>query len=123
MTVLAWSASTGWVSSPWLWKAYLKRRRTSCHDVNSAPAALIGSLARDLRVHGRGIGVRLLADAIHRVLVAAKTLPLIAVIAEVNDAHAAVFYNSFGFRPFPRPPERAFLLTASVMTALNGQKP
>lgn len=90
---------------------------------DSAPAALIGSLARDLRVHGRGIGVRLLADAIHRVLVAAKTLPLIAVIAEVNDAHAAVFYDSFGFRPFPRTPERAFLLTASVMTALNGQKP
>lgn len=89
----------------------------------SAPAALIGSLARDLRVHGQGIGARLLVDAIHRVLGAAKTLPLIAVIAEVNDARAAAFYDSFGFRPFPRIPERAFLLTASVMTALNGQKP
>jgi GNAT superfamily N-acetyltransferase len=89
----------------------------------SAPAALIGSLARDLRVHGQGIGARLLVDAIHRVLGAAKTLPLIAVIAEVNDAQAAAFYDSFGFRPFPRIPERAFLLTASVMTAPNGLKP
>lgn len=89
----------------------------------SAPAALIGSLARDLRVHGQGIAARLLVDAIHRVLGAAKTLPLIAVIAEVNDAHTAAFYDSFGFRPFPRVSERAFLLTASVMTALDGQKP
>ncbi len=89
----------------------------------SAPAALLRSLARDLRVHGQGIGAKLLVDAIHRVLGAAKTLPLIAVIAEVNDAHAAAFYDSFGFRPFPRIPERAFLLTASVMTALNGLKP
>lgn len=52
----------------------------------SAPAALLGSLARDMRVHGQDVGARLLVDAIHRVLGAAKTLPLIAVIAEVNDA-------------------------------------
>ncbi|CAO3430076.1 GNAT family N-acetyltransferase [Azospirillum endophyticum] len=89
----------------------------------SAPAAVIGSLARDMRVHGQGIGARLLMDAIHRVLGAVKPLPLIAVIAEVNDAHAAAFYDSFGFRPFPSIPERAFLRTASVMTALNGLKP
>ncbi|WP_455183376.1 hypothetical protein [Azospirillum palustre] len=66
----------------------------------SAPAALLGSLARDMHVHGLGIGARPLVDAIHRVLGAAKTFPWIAVIAEVKDAQPSPL--PFCIRTWPK---------------------
>src|SRR6266511_400235 len=43
------------------------------------PAALIGRLARDQRVRGEGIGGLLLADAVRRVLEAARSLAVFAI--------------------------------------------
>jgi predicted GNAT family N-acyltransferase len=54
------------------------------------PAALIGRLARDQRVRGEGIGNLLLADAIRRVLEAARSLAVFAIVVDAMAAAAAV---------------------------------
>jgi GNAT superfamily N-acetyltransferase len=86
---------------------------------DAIPAAVIGRLARDERVRGRGIGELLLADAIRRILCAGETLAIFAIVVEAKDARAASFYEGFGFRPFPLHPNRLFLLTASAAAAIE----
>jgi GNAT superfamily N-acetyltransferase len=92
-------------------------RKLPRYDV--IPAALIGRLARDLRVRGRGIGELLLADAVRRILSAAKTLAVFAIVVEAKDARAVAFYEGFGFRQFPFHPDRLFLLTSSAAAAVE----
>lgn len=78
------------------------------------PAALIGRLARDERVRGRGMGELLLADAIRRVLDATRTVASYAIVVDAKDPSAAAFYRSFGFRPFPLRANRLFLPTSTA---------
>jgi GNAT superfamily N-acetyltransferase len=92
-------------------------RRLPRYD--AIPAALIGRLARDLRVRGRGIGELLLADAVRRILGAGRTLAVFAIVVEAKDAAASAFYQDFGFRPFPLRPQRLFLLTSTAAAALE----
>ena len=86
---------------------------------HAIPAALIGRLARDERVRGQRIGELLLADAIRRILGAAQTLAVFAIIVDAKDEHAATFYREFGFRAFPTNPRRLFLLTSSAAAAIQ----
>jgi len=83
----------------------------------SIPAALIGRLARDLRVRGRGIGELLLADAVKRVLEADRTIAVWAILIDAKNPVTAEFYQSFGFVPFPSRPSRLFLTTATARKA------
>lgn len=83
------------------------------------PAALIGRLARDIRVHGKGIGELLLADAVRRIISASRTLAVFAIVVEAKDAAASAFYEGFGFRPFPQHPHCLFLLTSTASTAFE----
>jgi ribosomal protein S18 acetylase RimI-like enzyme len=84
---------------------------------DAIPAAVIGRLARDERVRGQGIGELLLADAVRRILGAAQSLAVFAIVVDAKDEHAANFYRKFGFRTFPTNPRRLFLLTSSAATA------
>jgi GNAT superfamily N-acetyltransferase len=68
------------------------------------PAALIGRLARDPRVRGQGVGDLLLADAVRRILSAAATLAVFAIVVEAKDERAAAFHRDFGFTTFPSRP-------------------
>ena len=86
---------------------------------DAIPAALIGRLARDLRVRGQGIGGLLLADAVRRVLGAGRTLAVFAIVVDAKDARAAAFYRDFGFRPFPLHPDRHFLLASTAVAAME----
>jgi ribosomal protein S18 acetylase RimI-like enzyme len=86
---------------------------------DAIPAALIGRLARDERVRGRGIGELLLADAIHRILGAGRSVAVFAIVVDAKDERAARFYESFGFRAFPLQPRRLFLPTATATAALE----
>jgi GNAT superfamily N-acetyltransferase len=85
---------------------------------DAIPAALIGRLARDERVRGQGIGELLLADAVHRILGAAQSLAVFAIVVDAKDENAAAFYREFGFRAFPTNPRRLFLLTSSAAAAI-----
>ena len=83
------------------------------------PAALIGRLARDRRVRGQGVGDLLLADAIGRILSAASTLAVFAIVVEAKDEQAATFTRDFGFMPFPNRPFRLFLPVADAIEAMS----
>jgi GNAT superfamily N-acetyltransferase len=83
---------------------------------NLVPAALIGRLARDERVRGQGVGDLLLADAVRRILSAAGTLAVFAIVVEAKGEQAAAFYRDFGFESFPGRPLRLFM-PASVAEA------
>jgi ribosomal protein S18 acetylase RimI-like enzyme len=84
---------------------------------DAIPAALIGRLARDQSVRGRGIGELLLADVVRRILDASRTLAVFAIVVDAKDDRAAAFYESFGFTRFPTRPGRLFLLTSTAAEA------
>ncbi|HSA80200.1 MAG TPA: N-acetyltransferase [Geminicoccaceae bacterium] len=92
-------------------------RRLPRYD--AIPAARIGRLARDLRVHGRGVGELLLADAVRRILGACHSVAIFAIVVDAKDDAAARFYWRFGVQPFPLRPHRLFLLTSTAATALE----
>ncbi len=82
------------------------------------PAALIGRLARDRRVRGEGVGDLLLADAVQRVLGAARSLAVFAIVVDAIDEAAAAFYRSFGFTSFPSRPLRLFMPASDAAEAI-----
>jgi GNAT superfamily N-acetyltransferase len=86
---------------------------------DAIPAALIGRLARDARVRGKGIGDLLLADAVRRVIEAARSLAVFAIIVEAIDENAAAFYRDFGFEPFPTRPLRLFMPATAAAEAVS----
>lgn len=86
---------------------------------DAIPAALIGRLARDERVRGQGIGELLLADAVRRILGAGRSVAVFAIVVDAKDDRAVAFYRAFGFNPFPSRPNRLFLLTSTVVAALD----
>jgi predicted GNAT family N-acyltransferase len=76
---------------------------------DAIPAVLIGRLARDRRVRGEGVGGLLLADAARRVLGAARSLAVFAIVVDAKTEIAAAVYRDFGFAPFPNRPQRLFM--------------
>ena len=92
-------------------------RRLPRYD--AIPAALIGRLARDEPVRGRGVGELLLADAVRRILGAARSVAVFAIVVDAKDDRAIEFYRRFGFQRFPLRPSRLFLPTATALAALE----
>jgi GNAT superfamily N-acetyltransferase len=92
-------------------------RRLPHYD--AIPAARIGRLARDQRARGQGVGELLLADAVRRILGAARSVAVFAIVVDAKDDTAALFYRRFGFQPFPLQPRRLFLLTSTALAALD----
>jgi GNAT superfamily N-acetyltransferase len=86
---------------------------------DTIPAALIGRLARDERVRGQGVGDLLLADAVRRVLGAARSLAVYAIVVEAKDERAVDFYRDFGFEPFPNRPRRLFITASAAVAAIS----
>jgi ribosomal protein S18 acetylase RimI-like enzyme len=86
---------------------------------DAIPAALVGRLARDMRVRGHGVGELLLADAIQRILGAGRSVAVFAIVVDAKDERAVEFYKAFGFRTFPLQPRRLFLLTATAAAGLE----
>ena len=86
---------------------------------DAIPAALIGRLARDEKVRGEGVGEVLLADAVRRVVGAARSLAVFAIVVEAVDARAATFYRDFGFTPFPSRPLRLFMPASEAAEAIS----
>lgn len=70
------------------------------------PATLLGRLAVDQRLQGRGYGRFLLADALHRAV--RSEIASFAVIVDAKDAAARRFYERESFLPFPDQPMKLF---------------
>ena len=65
------------------------------------------------------MGELLLADAVRRILGAARSVAVFAIVVDAKDDTAAAFYRRFGFQPFPFRPNRLFLLTSTALAALE----
>ena len=91
-----------------------------------APAAL-SARARDIArtsgrgpdLRGRGLGERLLIDALQRSLAASRSVASVAVIVDAKDEAGATFYARYGFIAFPDQPLRLFLPMKTI-AALEG---
>lgn len=73
------------------------------------PATLLGRLAIDQRVRGRGYGELLLLDALARSFTASTTIGAAAVIVDAKDDAAHRFYTRYGFDALPGHPRRLYL--------------
>lgn len=83
------------------------------------PAVLLGRLARDLRFRGRGCGDLLVADALKRSWDACTTIAACAVVVDAKHEKAELFYQQYGFVPFPSHRGRLFLPMSSVEASLR----
>jgi GNAT superfamily N-acetyltransferase len=76
------------------------------------PATLLGRLAVDRRMQGRGYGRFLLADALHRAL--RSEIASFAVVVDAKDAAALRFYQRESFLQFPDQPTKLFRPMADI---------
>ena len=81
------------------------------------PVTLLGRLARDTRVKGKGAGEFLLMDALSRAFTATRTVASMAVVVDAKDAKAEAFYQDFGFTVLQDQPRR-LMLAMSVISQL-----
>ncbi len=84
------------------------------------PAALIGRLAVDTRFAGRGLGTRLLMNALERSLLATDQVAAVAVVVEAKHERARQWYEQFGFTAFVDDPDRLFLPMATIKRLIAG---
>jgi predicted N-acetyltransferase YhbS len=83
----------------------------------SVPTTLIGRLAIAVNQQGKGLGGRLLWDALNRSEEKSREIGSVAVIVDAKDDNAAVFYEKFGFRRFADPPLRLCMMMSTIATA------
>lgn len=82
------------------------------------PVALIGRLAVDRRAQGLGIGQRLLADALARIVAAGQHVACVGVIVDAKNPAAVRFYARFGFEVLDGReayPRRMYLPVATII--------
>jgi predicted GNAT family N-acyltransferase len=98
----------------------LPATQARCLPHYPVPSVLLGRLAVDNSMKGRGLGAWLLTDALNRIALASETLAVHAVIVDALDANAAAFYEKYGFVPFPSDTRRLFLPMATVRQVVFG---
>lgn len=86
------------------------------------PLLVLARLAVHRKAQGRGLGARLLLDALGRTLHVADVIGVRALAVHAKDEHAAAFYRHFGFAPSPTDPRHLFMLVKDIRIAA-GQKP
>lgn len=81
------------------------------------PATLLGRLAVNINFRGRGLGRRLLMDALYRSLQSSRQVASTTVIVDAKDDAARAFYRKYGFMELPNV-ERRLLLPMATIEAL-----
>jgi GNAT superfamily N-acetyltransferase len=83
------------------------------------PVILLARLAVDSGEKGKGLGTRLLQDALLRAVQAAEIVGCRAVMVQAKDETAKAFYERLGFQPSPTDPFRLFLLMKDIKASLD----
>lgn len=78
------------------------------------PCALLGKLAVDQTVSGRGLGSFLLMDALRRVAEIGGEMAIFAVEVYALDRAAKSFYRQYGFQEFQDHPHHLFLPMSTI---------
>lgn len=73
------------------------------------PVVLLGRLAIDRQVQGRGLGTTLLMHALYVAVQLSTRIGAHAVVVDPLDARAADFYRQFDFQPMSGAPGRWYL--------------
>jgi GNAT superfamily N-acetyltransferase len=81
------------------------------------PVVRIGRLAVDLAHRGRGLGSGMIADAAKRTL--HSGIAAFALIVDVKDEAATLFYRHQSFTPLPDNPNSLVVPIATVLRALE----
>ncbi|QLK63924.1 GNAT family N-acetyltransferase (plasmid) [Enterobacteriaceae bacterium Kacie_13] len=77
-------------------RGHLSSRSRKRIPYSNMPAVLLGRLAIDKRIQGKGFGELLIVDAIHKVRATAGQIGIYAMFVEAHDG-AANFYTRMGF--------------------------
>lgn len=86
---------------------------------DAIPVAILGRLAVDRAFAGRGLGADLLADALRRVALAARSLGIAAVLVQAKYETARRFYlRCADFIEFPSDSRILFLPVEAIAAAL-----
>lgn len=80
------------------------------------PVVVLGRLAIDQSLHGKGIGRALVRDAGLRVIQAADTIGIRGMIVHALSMDAKTFYERMGFEPSPLDP----MILMVTLTDLKG---
>jgi GNAT superfamily N-acetyltransferase len=83
------------------------------------PVVLLARLAVDRREQGRGLGERMLLEALARSALAADIIGARAVLVHALDATARAFYARFGFEPSPTHSLHLVLLMKDIRRTLG----
>ncbi|MDN5870151.1 MAG: GNAT family N-acetyltransferase [Nitrococcus sp.] len=83
------------------------------------PIVVLGRLAVDRSVQGKGIGRALVRDAGRRVVQAADTLGIRGLIVQAISTEARAFYVEVGFAPSPLDPMTLMITLADLKAALQ----
>lgn len=85
------------------------------------PVVILGRLAVDQSLHGRGIGRALVKDACQRVIQAADIIGVRGMIVHALSTAARDFYQRVGFDPSPLDP-MLLMVTIDDLKMLNAQQ-
>jgi GNAT superfamily N-acetyltransferase len=93
------------------------------HGLAAHPIGVVvlGRLAVDRVLQGKGLGASLLQDSLLRVQQAAETVGIRAVLVQAIDAAARTFYLRFGFSPSPIDEMRLMLLMKDLRAFLRSR--
>jgi GNAT superfamily N-acetyltransferase len=78
------------------------------------PATLLGRLAVDQSLRGKGMGGHLLMDAVRRALSASRAVASVALVVDAKDDAAIAFYRRYEFIRFADMPHRLFLPMGTI---------
>jgi predicted N-acetyltransferase YhbS len=84
------------------------------------PVVVLGRLAVDQSLQGKGIGRALVRDAGQRVIQAADVIGIRGLIVQALSAEAKTFYEQVGFDPSPLDPMILMITLADLQASLEG---
>lgn len=83
------------------------------------PVVVLGRLAVDRSIQGKGVGRALVRDAGHRVIQAADAIGIRGLVVHALSADARAFYTRVGFDPSPLDPSTLMITLADLKSALS----
>jgi predicted N-acetyltransferase YhbS len=85
------------------------------------PVMILGRLAVDKKVQGKGLGSALIKDAVLRTLQASKIAGIKAILVHALDEKAAIFYENRGFKRSPMSPLILLITLDEALHTMDGK--
>lgn len=93
-------------------------RKLRQNSPDPIPVVIVGRLAVDKTLQGKGVGRALLKDALLRVTKASEMVGARAVVVHAVDQESVPFYARYGFRSFPVGNQTLFLTIDEIVRSL-----